>query len=267
MPTNYTTIVINLCLYSVLNMLLDKIDEFCHPITSSMIDHRKKTKLFPSHNHKQHIDKKPSSNPFGPVVGNMTHVISCDYKNQRGEIYVASRALCFRRTALLGWEISRVIIPWESVMAIDKSDHGAIFIQTHNDERHEIHGFSNDVSAVVTALSDAWKRRHVKSEQDVKNSHAVNQLYRRLSLLSESDDIPLDSWDDKSLIHDNTISQQSFTGDKLQNLWSSICLENDSRLTENVAVVSVFNASLEDYAFFHESVFLSNVVLILYYDH
>lgn len=190
---------------------------------------------------KQRFDK-PCWNPFGPVVGNMQHIITCNYRNRRGEVYVASKALCFRRTALFGWEIFRLVVPWESVKAIDVGDFRAIFIQTSNDEQHEICGFhdDDDVSVVRNLLSDAWNRRDVETEQDAENNRVVNHFFKRVSLLSDSEDV----CEGNAAAEKGTLEvvkgdyQDTMTKDQLKNLWSIICSEKDSRLTEKVTVVS-----------------------------
>jgi len=205
---------------------------------------------------KQHrFDDPPCWNPFGPVVGNMQHVISCDYRNHRGEIYVASKALCFRRTAaLFGWEIFQMVVPWESIKAIDivSGRSSSIFIQTKNDEQHEIRGFGDDVKDIWKLLSDAWNRWDVKTEQDAENDRVVNQLVKRLSLFSEkekeSDECCKGKSTDSGILDGvKGHHQHSMSKEQLQNLWSTICSEKDSRLSEKVTVNLELNVTVDEF--------------------
>lgn len=61
----------------------------------------------------------PSANPFGPIVGDLLETFLCEYKSNRGTLYLTSRGLCFHST-FLSFETSRLVISWKSVQEINQ---------------------------------------------------------------------------------------------------------------------------------------------------
>jgi len=184
------------------------------------------------------------NNPFGPVVGKIKHIYSCEYRKQRGDIYVASKAICFRRTTLFGWELDRVIIPWESVSSIFESDHGVVTIKTHANELHKIESLDIDYCIVRDAISDVWKRG---GEIDEISDDAVRQLMDRVSLMSNSNDGDTAATDEDDSNLSTALSddvEEEFSSTDLARIWSEIYNDKDTKYTENVAVKMRLNITL-----------------------
>lgn len=225
-------------------MIYDHIDLLCSPIVQA---HASKKMDDSTRSEKTLVLQDRLVNPFGPVVGNMKHVYSCDYKKQRGEIYIASKALCFRRTTIFGWELDRVIIPWESVFSIDESDHGVVTIKTHTDELHAIEGFDIDSRTVKNAIQDIWKRG---DKADEESDDAVRQLMNRVLLMSDSNDADTEASDEDASNLSTALSddgKEETPFDDLARMWSEIYDEKDMKYTENVAVDLRLNISLNDF--------------------
>jgi len=184
------------------------------------------------------------NNPFGPVVGKIKHIYSCEYRKQRGDIYVASKAICFRRTTLFGWELDRVIIPWESVSSIFESDHGVVTIKTHANELHKIESLAINYCIVKDAISDVWKRG---GEIDEVSDDAVRQLMDRVSLMSDSNDGDTAATDEDDSNLSTALSddvEEEFSSADLARIWSEIYNDKDTKYTENVAVKMRLNITL-----------------------
>jgi len=190
----------------------------------------------------------PMKNPFGPVVGNMLHIYSCDYDNQRGQLFVAAKAVCFKRTPIFGIEI-RVIIPWDNVTVIDRSDHGVISITTNEDELHQMEGFDEDVIVVENALNNVWKECDLP-ENDERNRKAVRRFYNRVSLMPTSNDSDTESSDEETTdpsepqidpFEDDQNTIASLDDVDISKMWTELWNSNDNKYTEDVAVVSSCN--------------------------
>eukprot|EP00566_Odontella_aurita_P013252 CAMPEP_0113533156 /NCGR_PEP_ID=MMETSP0015_2-20120614/4447_1 /TAXON_ID=2838 /ORGANISM="Odontella" /LENGTH=472 /DNA_ID=CAMNT_0000432175 /DNA_START=432 /DNA_END=1847 /DNA_ORIENTATION=- /assembly_acc=CAM_ASM_000160 len=78
-------------------------------------------------------------NPFGPVVGGILACFPCEYKSNRGNLFVATEGLCFHST-FLAFETSRLVIPWRSVKNIISNEEDKIdLVVKHNGgENHQL---------------------------------------------------------------------------------------------------------------------------------
>ena len=240
-------------------MIFDHIDRLCYSMSTPTHNAVKTSTTSPDKN-TMNEDSTPSTpptkiiqnistlgNPFGPVVGHMKHIYACDYRQQRGEIYVASKAICFRRTTFFGLEVDRVIIPWERVSSIDESDHGTIAIKTDRDGLHEINGFDVEPRTVRDSMSDIWKRGKEMDGLDGVTDDAVRQLLKGVSMMSEFNDDETETSDEdesnlstgtgSAVFHDGE-DEIEMSADELAIMWSAICDEKDMKYTENVATVS-----------------------------
>jgi len=122
-------------------------------------------------------------NPFGyQAVGDVKSILKCTHKNASGELYITTRAVCFRRTNYFGWEVDRLIIPFKVTKSIssDTKQHGVVITANQSDAFY-FHGFSinDNVSDISSSLYESWK----KSEQEpfeVQNS-SLNNFYRSIT--------------------------------------------------------------------------------------
>jgi hypothetical protein len=255
-------------------MIFDHLDRLCYSVSIPTHNVKKSTTSPDNMNTpnstpptKNIVQKIILVNPFGPVVGHVKYVYSCDYRKQRGEMYVSSKAICIRRTTFFGLEVDRVIIPWERVSSIDESDHGVIAIKTDRDVSHEINGFEVELRAVLDSMSDIWKRgKEVDLLHEVSDD-AVKQLLRRVSMMSEFNDGDTEASseatdEDESNLSTGLVSATSddcedeieMSADELARMWSAICDEKDMKYTQNVAMVSC-------------AVLLYHILLNAYYSH
>ena len=217
----------------------------------------------------------PTFNPFGPAVGEQLHVYPCHYKNsnQTGHLHIATKAVCFRCTAMFGWEVGRVVLPLHDIVAIEQgiSNSGnvngadvneTIVVKTRKNVVHEIDILREDVdvdfAAVLASLTSSWKECEASNEGVVKgtSTKSSRQLFRRACLLSgpqdsdSDDDSCTEATDDDNEEHgdDDTNEHLSVTrlGRNLPSsdedvefeLWSNLLNAYDEKFTENVAVVS-----------------------------
>eukprot|EP00559_Dactyliosolen_fragilissimus_P001642 CAMPEP_0184856974 /NCGR_PEP_ID=MMETSP0580-20130426/2138_1 /TAXON_ID=1118495 /ORGANISM="Dactyliosolen fragilissimus" /LENGTH=223 /DNA_ID=CAMNT_0027352307 /DNA_START=58 /DNA_END=726 /DNA_ORIENTATION=- len=72
-------------------------------------------------------------NPFGPVVGEITRVLPATHKNQKGMLYLATKAICFRSTILFGIESGRVVIPFTAIEDILPCEADSIKVKDNED--------------------------------------------------------------------------------------------------------------------------------------
>ena len=187
-------------------------------------------------------DYPPKPNPFGPIVGNMKHVFSCKYnKNFKGKLFIASKAVCFRRTKILSpWKMATVIIPWDSVVEIyaeiDGGGHEMIAIKTGDDLMHELEHFDVDILVVRNALSSIWKECKDK-QHDERNHGAVQQFYRRICLFFESSYCGTEVRDEE--VSNRSLHVNLRKGDfDVEKVWSELYNSDDEMFTEKVIEVS-----------------------------
>lgn len=265
-------------------MIFDHLDRLCYSVSIPTHNVKKSTTSPDNMNTpnstpptKNIVQKIILVNPFGPVVGHIKYVYSCDYRKQRGEMYVSSKAICIRRTTFFGLEVDRVIIPWERVSSIDESDHGVIAIKTDRDVSHEINGFEVELRAVLDSMSDIWKRgKEVDLLHEVSDD-AVKQLLRRVSMMSEFNDGDTEASseatdEDESNLSTGLVSATSddcedeieMSADELARMWSAICDEKDMKYTQNVAMKMRLNIGLND---FHDKFLRDDAVASLVKHH
>jgi len=69
-------------------------------------------------------ENKSLENPFGSAIGEVKRIIrGCRYDKHRGDLFIATKAVCFRSTNLFGLvENFRLIIPWRTVTDVRKND-------------------------------------------------------------------------------------------------------------------------------------------------
>jgi hypothetical protein len=276
-------------LKSRVNRSTEMFDGLCAPIISTPLSISSLTSSSTSDNNSErsmdiseYLSETPTSsptpaptfNPFGPAVGEQLHVYPCHYKNsnQTGHLHIATKAVCFRCTAMFGWEVGRVVVPLRAIVAIEQgisnSGNGAdvnetIVVKTRTNVVHEIDILREhvdvDFAVVLDSLTSAWKECEASNDSEVKgtSTKSSRQLFRRACLLSgppdtdSDDDSCTEATDDDDDEHGDDDTNEhlsvarvgrnlsiSSDEDVELELWSNLLNSNDEKFTENVAVVS-----------------------------
>ena len=192
---------------------------------------------------------KVPNNPFGPIVGKMKYIFACKHNNSKGNLYVSSKAACFRRTTILSqWEMASLIIPWNSVTGIDTDcdEQGMIAIRKSKDLTHVLKNFEVDIAVVKNALSSMWKGSSDGDDEDEENEDAVHPFFRCISLFSEKSSSDLHKSDSKNrgLVitpreGNADIDFDDYDDYDDEGSWSDLYNSDDARLTETVISVSL----------------------------
>jgi len=120
-------------------------------------------------------------NPFGPLVGEVKKLITCTYEEQNGELYAASKAVCFRSTAIFGFEIRREIIPWSLVQNILVVNEEGVNIATSDGRCFEFRRFKISVDYCVQLFKTLWKNECIVSCPNNQHVDPIELLCQILS--------------------------------------------------------------------------------------
>jgi len=176
-----------------------------------------------------------SENPFGPAVGEILNVYTCSHKGEMGVLYLATKAVCFRRTILFGWEVEKLIVPWILVETVRGFEDGKIFINAGNGgNRIDLDNFSEDYQIVLGKLS---KIRSMCSREKppIMDASEGDQYIRRLLLNGSTKEVSAKlreaniDYDKKRLpIVSDGISRRNSN----YVTWKELCEENKEVYTE-----------------------------------
>jgi len=123
-------------------------------------------------------------NPFGPAIGEFM-IFSCTYLGRKGDLYVATKAICFRRTIVFGFEGGREIIPWNSVTRISGKCHGnrniGVIITTHGQEKFELINLSASIDQSIQLFRKLWKNECLVRRPRIQQRHPSDPLDQVLS--------------------------------------------------------------------------------------
>ena len=181
-----------------------------------------------------------SENPFGPAVGEILNVYTCSHKGEMGVLYLATKAVCFRRTILFGWEVEKLIVPWILVETVRGFEDGKIFINAGNGgNRIDLDNFSEDYQIVLGKLS---KIRSMCSREKppIMDASEGDQYIRRLLLNGSTKEVSAKlreaniDYDKKRLpIVSDGISRRNSN----YVTWKELCEENKEVYTETTIMV------------------------------
>jgi len=94
------------------------------------------------------------TNPFGPAVGEVKEVISCVYEHQKGDLYVTSKAICFR-AGWFGLSTCREILPWNGIQHISLGKNNGVNIVLGGNG-YEFENFAS-VHESIQLFQQFWK--------------------------------------------------------------------------------------------------------------
>lgn len=168
-------------------------------------------------------------NPFGyTAVGKIIHTQECEYKGRSGLIYITERAICYRGIGLFGYEVERLIIPYEIVKEITKdNDQGfikqVIIIETIKREVHEFTHLQT-IDTTITLLQQTWQEAKASPPSPIHKS-AINSIFRSITTLTTTDTESLSFSEDKDSKDDDanddaTLNQSSIRFNHNKELWN-----------------------------------------------
>ncbi len=167
-------------------------------------------------------------NPFGyTAVGKIIHTQECEYKGRSGIIYITERAICYRGIGLFGYEVDRLIIPYEIVKEITKDNDQAfrlaIIIET---TKREVHEFTHvqEKDTAITLLQQSWQEAKISPPSPIHKS-AINSIFRSITTLTATESESLSFSEDTDSKDDTandgaTLNQSSITFNHNKELWN-----------------------------------------------
>lgn len=169
-------------------------------------------------------------------MGHVIQIIPCRYKNHKGILFITTKAICFRSTAILScWEINRVIIPWNDINDIQEGKFGVVVIETGDQVKHEVEHCQIDADIVKSMLNNVWeeqKKHRANATCEESDRDAVQQFYRHTCfLLPSSDSGPEASSEEKGC---SFFQDESDDPKDVERMWSEMYNSKDERLTEEV---------------------------------
>jgi len=125
-------------------------------------------------------------NPFGPAIGEVKAFFSCTYLGKKGDLYVATKAICFRRTIVFDLEVGREVIPWSSVRSISRkcgadSRTDGVSIATYKQTNIELRNLSASMDQSVRLFRQLWKNENLVRRPRIQRHGARDLLYQILS--------------------------------------------------------------------------------------
>lgn len=180
-----------------------------------------------------------SENPFGPAVGEILNVYTCSHKGERGVLYLATKAVCFRRTILFGWEVEKVIVPWTIVETVRGFENGMISINTENDgNRIDLDNFSVDYQVILGRLSKI--RSMCREKKMIMDASEGDQYIRRLFWNSSSKEVSAELCEAKFARDEERLRMVSdgiSRSDSNHVTWTELCEDRKEIYTETVVMV------------------------------
>lgn len=158
-------------------MIFDQLDSICSPL-QDVSTHPSLS----SSNTKNTSKQQQLFNPFGPVIGTILVVYSCQYKNNTYQIYISSKAILIRRSILFV-ELDKEILTWDSIASISLQQE-SIQISTQEGTVYKLQ-FQESHEKVHEELHKVWKKdssisidesSHVRQQEEV-----VNEFFARVS--------------------------------------------------------------------------------------
>jgi len=168
---------------------------------------------------KIHLNSAQHFNPFGPAIGPIKTLFSCTYLGRKGELYVATKAICFRHTLVFGFELGREIIPWHSVRSISGKYHGncqkGVSITTYGQENFELRNLSASVDQSIQLFRKLWKNELLVRSPRMQQRHPSDPLSQVLSF--------------KGLISEEVIPDEGIEDDKQSEVAErNACMQSKS---------------------------------------
>jgi len=166
-----------------------------------------------------HLNSAQSINPFGPAIGPIKALFSCTYLGRKGDLYVATKAICFRHTLVFGFELGREIIPWHSVRSISEKYHGnsqkGVSITTSGQENFELRNLSASVNESIQLFRMLWKNELLVRRSRLQQRHPSDPLSQVLSF--------------KGLIFEEVIPDEGIEDDKQSEVAErNACMQSKS---------------------------------------
>jgi hypothetical protein len=177
-------------------------------------------------------------NPFGPVIGTILVVYTCQYKNNTYQIYISSKAILIRRSILFV-ELDKEILVWDSIASITLQQNG-IHISTREGMTYELH--MEERMKVHEELHKVWKNPNNSLDESThKKEKVVNEFFARVSFgdldgdTQASEELTESSQEQISLVD----SFEDVSDEELNGIWNEFQQtrsEND-KFTEVVVEV------------------------------
>jgi len=125
-------------------------------------------------------------NPFGPAIGEVKALFSCTYSGKKGDLYVATRAICFRHTVVFGFEGGREVIPWNSVRSISRTSnkdfHNGVTITRYGSKTVELRYLSASIDQSIQLFRQLWKNERLARRPRIQRQGQRDILCEILSL-------------------------------------------------------------------------------------
>ncbi len=186
-------------------------------------------------------------NPFGvKAVGNVRTIIPCKYLTCEGHLYVTTRALCFQRIGLFGFEVERVIIPFNIASKIDKCQEiNGLFVETKDGKSYQFELVMNQAEQEIDLLCKAWR----ESPKSLDKT-AVHELFRTITTLSPD----CETFSDAEECNSDEVNGRENNVEVILNL-ESVEHDNSEDNAENIkSSWSKFHQRIKEKAYKHQVV-------------
>lgn len=220
-------------------MIFEQLDSICVPLQ----DVSTHPSLSSSNTKNTPSKQQQLFNPFGPVIGTILVVYSCQYKNNTYQIYISSKAILIRRSILFV-ELDKEILTWDSIASISLQQE-SIQISTQEGTVYKLQ-FQESHEKVHEELHKVWKKdssisldesKHVRQQEEV-----VNEFFARVSFgdldgdTQASEELTELSQEQISLVD----SFEEVSDEELNRVWSEFqqTRNEEDKYTEVVVEVS-----------------------------